>query len=88
LIVLAIVARPTIADEVESRADPDDSVEHYRSELASLRAITSVVGVKACFEGAVGDSTDQMMRHAERQRWLRLPIPRMRITRFSLYAGT
>jgi nucleotide-binding universal stress UspA family protein len=65
LFVLAVVQRPVIADEVESRADLDDSVEHYRSELASLRDITSVVGVTARFEVAVGDSADQMMRHAD-----------------------
>ncbi len=66
LFVLAVAEPHLIAGEVESRAVLDDSVEHYRSALASLRDITLAVGVKARFEVAVGNAADQLVRHADR----------------------
>jgi nucleotide-binding universal stress UspA family protein len=65
LYVLAVAQRHVIADEVESRAELDDSVEYYRKALASLRKVTLAAGVKARFEVAVGDSADQLIRHAD-----------------------
>jgi nucleotide-binding universal stress UspA family protein len=44
----------------------DDSVESYKSSFASLRDVTGAMGVKACFEVAVGDSADQLVRSADR----------------------
>jgi len=66
LIVLAVVHRHVIADEVESRALLDNSIENYKSSFASLQEVTRVMGVKARFEVAVGNSADQLMRHADR----------------------
>jgi nucleotide-binding universal stress UspA family protein len=66
LIVLAVVHRHVIADEVESRALLDNSIENYKSSFASLQEVTQAMGVKARFEVAVGDSADQLMRRADR----------------------
>jgi nucleotide-binding universal stress UspA family protein len=66
LFVLAVAQRHVIADEVESRAVLDNSVEYYKNSLASLRDITLAKGVKARFEVVVGNPADQLMRHADR----------------------
>lgn len=64
--MLAVAQRHVIADEVESRAVLDNSLEYYKSSLAPLRDVTLTMGVKAQFEIAVGDSADQLVRHADR----------------------
>ena len=55
LFVLAVAERHVIADEVESRAVLDDSLNYYKSSFASLRDVTLAKGVKTRFEVAVGD---------------------------------
>ena len=66
LFVIAVARRHVIVGEVESRAVLDNSVEYYKSSLASLRDVTLTIGVRGHFEGAVGDPADQLMRHADR----------------------
>jgi nucleotide-binding universal stress UspA family protein len=66
LIVLAIVKPCLIAAEVESRAELDESIQRYKSALASLLDITLAAGVKARFEVVVEDCADQLLRHADR----------------------
>ncbi len=65
LFVLAVAQRHVIAAEVESRAELDDSIAYYRKALASLRKVALAAGVKARFEVAVGNSADQLLRHAD-----------------------
>jgi nucleotide-binding universal stress UspA family protein len=66
LFVLAVVKPILIGAEVESRAELDESIERYKSALASLLDITLEVGVKARFEVAIGDCADQLVRRADR----------------------
>ena len=63
LFVLAVVRRHAIADEVESRAELDDSIEFYKGSLASLKDVTLTKGVKARFEVALEIS--RLTRRAE-----------------------
>jgi nucleotide-binding universal stress UspA family protein len=66
LFVLAVAHRHFIADEVESRAVLDRSIEYYRDALASLREATLAAGAKASFDVVVGNTADQLIRGADR----------------------